>query len=393
MSSDAEAVPAELGGLAKLVGRIDLGDMDVPGGRARLRLTASGGPATDLVINGKELALEDPAGEPDALLQADGVVWSEIARDVRAGMAAYRAGRLVIRKNLHLGVGFLAATSGGDDHNRLRFHRVRTKNHDLAITDAGEGNPVVCIHGLGATKASFLSTASALVPEGFRVICLDLPGFGDSHKPASGRYDASWFAGAVTELLDELGIDRAHLVGNSMGGRIAIETGLVAPDRTERLVLLAPALAWLRDRGWKWLLRLPLPQLGYLQPTPRRVVEPIVRRLVPGADEGWTAAGVDEFLRSYLTPSGRFAFYESARRIYMDEPHGDDGLWPRLEKLAPDSLFIWGRQDQLVPSAFMKHVERALPAARHLELDCGHVPQMERPDQTHAAMAEFLRRA
>ncbi len=223
------------------------------------------------------------------------------------------------------------------------------------------------------------------------MICVDLPGFGDSHKPASGRYDAPWFASAVIELLDELGIERAHLAGNSMGGRIAIETGLLHRDRVERMVLLSPALAWLRDRGWKWLLRMPLPQLGFIQPTPRRLVEPVVRRIVPGADDGWTAAGVDEFLRSYLTPTGRYAFYESARRIYMDEPHGDDGLWPRLATLAPETMFVWGRQDQLVPISFMRHVEEALPSARHLELDCGHVPQVELPGPTNRAMAEFLR--
>ena len=58
--------------------------------------------------------------------------------------------------------------------------------------------------------------------------------------------------------------------------------------------------------------------------------------------------------------------------------------------MSPQTLFIWGRQDQLVPIGFMKHVERALPAARHLELDCGHVPQLEAPKETHAAIHEFF---
>ena len=58
--------------------------------------------------------------------------------------------------------------------------------------------------------------------------------------------------------------------------------------------------------------------------------------------------------------------------------------------MSPQTLFIWGRHDQLVPLAFRKHVERALPAARHLELDCGHVPQLEAPKQTHDAIREFF---
>jgi pimeloyl-ACP methyl ester carboxylesterase len=162
------------------------------------------------------------------------------------------------------------------------------------------------------------------------------------------------------------------------------------PGRTGRLVLLAPALAWLRERPWKWILQAPLPRLGYLQPTPRRLVDPIVRRLVPGGDRGWTAAGVDEFLRAYLTPAGRYAFYESLRNVYLDEPYGEQGFWTRLKRLEPGSLFVWGREDVLVPISFMRHVERALPAAIHLELDCGHVPQLERPERVHDAMAEFL---
>jgi pimeloyl-ACP methyl ester carboxylesterase len=119
-------------------------------------------------------------------------------------------------------------------------------------------------------------------------------------------------------------------------------------------------------------------------------VQPVVHRLIPGADEGWTAAGVDEFLRAYLTPAGRAAFYAAARQIYLETPHGKDGFWPRLRELQPDVLFIWGRRDTLVPIAFARHVAEALPQARHVELDCGHVPQMERPRQTHKAVATFL---
>jgi pimeloyl-ACP methyl ester carboxylesterase len=236
-----------------------------------------------------------------------------------------------------------------------------------------------------------MTTVSSLAPLGHRVIAIDLPGFGDSSKPFTGGFDAIWYSRILVDMLDSLGIERASFAGNSMGGRIALEMGFSAPDRVDRLVLLAPSLAWLKERPWKWLLQMPLPRLGYLQPTPRWAVEPVVRKLVPGGEQGWTAAGVDEFLRAYLTPSGRFAFYECARNIYMEEPYGEEGFWTRLKKLRPPSLFVWGEQDSLVPKSFMRHVKRALPrTSDHLELDCGHVPQMERPRQTHRAMREFL---
>ncbi len=380
-------------GLSALIERFDPDVIDLPGGSARIRLIVDGGDEWDALIEGGEIRLE-PAGnaQPDALLSADAATWEEIADDVRGGMAAFRAGRMRVRQNLHLGVGFLAATSGITDERRLRFESVQTRVGTISTLSAGEGDPVVCIHGLGATKASFLSTVAALA-DSHRVIAIDLPGFGESDKPISAAYDAPYFAGAVTALLDRLEIERAHLIGNSMGGRVSIEIGLREADRTGRIALLSPALAWLRDRRWRWLLAAPLPKLGLIQPAPRVITEPIVRNLVPGGNDGWSAAGVDEFLRSFLTPRGRVAFYEAARNIYLDEPHGEDGLWTRLSAMEPACLFVWGRHDQLVPIGFRKHVERALPSARHLELDCGHVPQMEAPEATHRAIRDFFAEA
>jgi pimeloyl-ACP methyl ester carboxylesterase len=386
-STQTQQPPA---GLLALIERFDPDVIDVPSGSARIRLAVRDHGAWDAVIDGDQLELE-PADDshPDARLTADTATWERIAQDVRGGMTAFREGRLRVRDNLHLGVGFLAATSDIADERRLRFDSVPTRLGRISTLSAGGGYPVICLHGLGGTKASFLPTVAALA-EHHRLIAMDFPGFGDSDKPLSAAYDAPYFADTVTALLDELGIERAHLIGNSMGGRVAIEVGLRHPDRSERIALLSPALAWLRSRRWRWLLQAPLPKLGLIQPAPRAITEPIVRNLVPGGNQGWSAAGVDEFLRSFLTPRGRVAFYEAARKIYLDEPTGDNGFWTRLKEMSPETLFVWGRQDRLVPIAFMKHVEQALPAARHLELDCGHVPQLEAPEETHRAIREFF---
>ena len=118
-----------------------------------------------------------------------------------------------------------------------------------------------------------------------------------------------------------------------------------------------------------------------------------MRRVIPGAQDSWSAAGIDEFLRAYLTARGRVAFYAAARQIYLENGDGPNGFWTRLESCSPRSLFLWGRRDQIVPIGFARHVERALPSAEHVELDCGHIPQFERPAQAHAAMSAFLRGA
>jgi pimeloyl-ACP methyl ester carboxylesterase len=390
-ATPGETQPADE--FAALAERFDADVMHVPGGRARVRLAVSGGRACDALIVGRQLRLRDADGdaEPDSVLTADSATWRRIAADVRGGMDAFRAGRLRIRGSLHVGVGFLAATSGSHERGRLEFDAVRTRGFgSISVLSAGTGREtIVCLHGLGGTKASFLPTVAALA-DSYRVVAIDLPGFGESDKPIGAPYDAPWFARSVFATMDALGIERAHVVGNSMGGRVAIEVGLTGHDRTDALLLLSPALAWLRPRPWAPVLRALRPELGLIQPAPRQVVDAMVRRLVPSANGGWTAAGVDEFLRAYLTRRGRAAFYAAARNIYLDEPYGDNGFWTRLEALQCESLFVWGRNDRLVPIAFMKHVERALPKARHVELPCGHVPQVERPRETHAAIRKFL---
>jgi pimeloyl-ACP methyl ester carboxylesterase len=376
--------------LGSLVERFDPAVFDIPGGSASIRLAVRGGREWDAVISTEGIDLHPAEGsEYDARLSADSATWQQIADDLAGGMLAYRRGTLAVRRNLHLGVGFLAATSGMVDSRRLQFASVGTRAGQLSTLSAGVGDPVICIHGLGATKVSFLPTVASLADQ-WQVISFDLPGFGDSDKPLTAAYNAEYFAGTVIALLDTMGIERAHLIGNSMGGRVAIEVGLLFPQRVGRIALLSPALAWLRDRRWSWLLRAPLPMLGLIQPAPRVITEQIVRGLVPGGRDGWSAAGVDEFLRSYLTPRGRVAFYESARNIYLDEPHGKDGLWTRLAEMQPPALFVWGRHDRLVPIGFRKYVAQALPSARHLELNCGHVPQLEAPEQTHRAIREFF---
>ena len=306
-------------------------------------------------------------------------------------MGAFRRGKLRIRGSLHVGVGFLAATSGATEESRLTFESVRTRRPagSRSCPPGAGKKTLICAHGLGGTKASFLPTVAALA-EHYRVVAVDLPGFGESDKPIGAPYNAPYFA-RVGVRADGRARPRQGPPRGQQHGRPRGDRGRPMDEqRVESLVLLSPALAWLRDRRWAPIVKALRPELGLLQIAPRPIVEGVVRRFV-GAQGGWADAGVDEFLRAYLTPRGRAAFYAAARSIYLDEPHGEDGFWTRMAELAPRSLFVWGRSDTLVPIAFMKHVEDCLPAAKHLELECGHVPQLEAPRETHAAIAHVLR--
>jgi pimeloyl-ACP methyl ester carboxylesterase len=196
--------------------------------------------------------------------------------------------------------------------------------------------------------------------------------------------------------MDALGIERAHLVGNSMGGRVAIEVGLERPDRVGGIALLSPAVAFVR-RDWHWLVRFARPELGMLPHSlgrhrieqtfwtlfaDRDLVDPSVADIV-----------ADEFERIYRSPGARLAFIASARGIYLENPFGKHGFYPRLSALQPPALFVWASHDRLIPEKFRHHVERWLPSAEQVVLEgCGHVPQVERPERTNGLLERFFAR-
>src|SRR5205823_4883390 len=153
-----------------------------------------------------------------------------------------------------------------------------------------------------------------------------------------------------------------------------------------RVVLLAPAPAFIRRRQFVRIVRVLRPELA-LVPVylPRRRVVGGIKSMFSRPErlaDGWYEAAADEFVRIFNTPRGRIAFLSAAGRTYLEGPSGDPGFWDRLPTLSTPSLFVWGARDRLVPAAFARHVEKALPAARSVVLeDCGHVPQYELPDQ------------
>ena len=189
--------------------------------------------------------------------------------------------------------------------------------------------------------------------------------------------------------MDALGIERAHVVGNSMGGRIAIEVGLRAPSASASLGLLCPAVAFVK-RTYHPVVRLMRPELGLL---PHRFAREKVAEHFwalfadpDGIDPSVADVVVDEFQRIYASAGGRIAFLSSARNIYLEAPYGRNGFYGRLSQLEPPALFVWGSHDRVIPPAFGRHVARWLPSAEQIVLDgCGHVPQVERAEQTERA--------
>jgi pimeloyl-ACP methyl ester carboxylesterase len=335
--------------------------------------------------------------EPDVVIGTDADTWLRLRAGELSGVEAYWQRLLYARGDVDLAIGFegLFRLPNGRPP-LLRVHDVNLPGRRVSTLTMGDGPDVVCVHGLGATKASFFDTAAALTRSGYRVHVLDLPGFGGSSKPVAAPYSARWFAETVVETMDALEIDRARLVGNSMGGRVAIEVGLRAPERVAGLALLCPAVAFIR-RGWHPVVRLLRPELGLL---PHSLGRARVARQFwamfadpDQIDPSVADVMVDDFQRIYASAGARLAFLTSARNIYLDRPFGRGGFYPRLGELDAPAMFVWGARDRIIPPGFAPHVAKWLPAAEQIVLeDCGHVPQVERPEQTIGLLERFFAR-
>jgi pimeloyl-ACP methyl ester carboxylesterase len=334
---------------------------------------------------------------PDVTISTSADTWMRLRSGELSGVEAFGRRLLGIRGNLDQAIGFEALfRPPGDRPPLLEILEVPVGRHRISTLSMGSGPDVLLLHGLGGTRASMLETAAAM-GQRYRVHAPDLPGFGSSRKPAVGMYNARWFAEIMVGLLDELGVSRVHIVGNSMGGRIAIELGLTYPDRVRALGLLCPVVAWIR-RGLHPIVRLLRPELGLWPHGFRRsvvakqfwsifhdrdAVDPAVADLI-----------VDEFQRIYHSAGARYAFLASARNIYLEAPFGNGGFYPRLAKLSVPALFVWASHDPLVPAAFSRHVREWLPGAEQLTIDgCGHVPQVERAAETSELLIDFFARA
>jgi pimeloyl-ACP methyl ester carboxylesterase len=334
---------------------------------------------------------------PDVTLSTDADTWTQLREGELSGVVAFQRRRLTVRGNLDYAVAFegLFRRPGGRPP-LLRIRDIPVGRHKVSTLTMGEGPDVLLIHGLGGTRASLFETAAALSGR-YRIHAPDLPGFGSSTKPAMGGYNARWFADIMLGLMDELGIDRAHFVGNSMGGRVALETALIAPERTGALGLLCPAVAWVK-RGFHPVVRVLRPEFGLLPHAfSRRTVAAQFWAMFHDPDLIDPAVGdlmVDEFRRIYQSAGARYAFLSSARNIYLERPFGRGGFYPRLAELEPPALFIWGGHDPLVPAAFSRHVRKWLPSAEQVTIEqCGHVPQVECPDQTNELLMGFFGQA
>ena len=358
------------------------------------------GPTTIHVKEGRCLVSPGAVEEPAVTVATDPETWIELAEGHVDGIRAFLEGRLRVTGDLNLALRLETLFDAGADGRRgIATRRTQVRGNVLESVVAGSGTPVLLLHGLGASKVSFLPTIDGLADH-HEVHALDLPGFGKSDRPlpAGRRYTMAWMADQVHGYLVRNDLSPTHVVGNSMGGRIAIELALRHPDAVRSVVGLGAAVAFDEYQRVGHLLRLLQPQWAGVAPMPMRLawVEGLVRDMfhepsrVPAAN---LRAAAEEAVTMFGDRSFRLALLACARRLGSERANGRRGYWRRLSRLRAPSYWVFGHHDLLVHHRYAARVEQALPAAR-VELwdDVGHVPQFEVPTRTNNAIRAWLQR-
>jgi pimeloyl-ACP methyl ester carboxylesterase len=359
------------------------------------------GPTTVALRDGRCFVSPGAAPSPVAHLATGPATWLDLVAGRVDGIAAFLAGDLRIEGDLKLAARFETLFRPAPGATRvLQTRRTAVRGVEIESIVAGSGTPVLLLHGLGASKVSFLPTLDGLGGDRFEVHALDLPGFGKSSKPvpAGRRYTMAWMADAVHGYLIRNDIRSAHVVGNSMGGRIATEVGLRHPGSVRSVVGLGAAVAFDEYRRLGPLLRVTRPQ--YLAAAPLRLrrswVEAGIRELfhdpssVPEANH---RAAASDLLLSLREPGYRLAFATCARNLGLEKGYGRNSYWDRLTACGVPTYWIFGRHDRLVHHRYADRVRTSLPAAK-VEMwgDCGHVPQFEHPDRVNQRLTSWLDR-
>jgi len=247
--------------------------------------------------------------------------------------------------------------------------------------------PIVLIHGTSASLHTWDGWAEALKGQR-RVIRMDLPGFGLTGPAPDGDYRMTRYADFIAALLDQLGVRRAVLAGNSLGGGVAWRTAVQHPDRVSRLVLVDASGYPLQSTSVPLGFR--LAQIDWLKPVlsrllPRRMIESSVRNVYANPDKV-TPALVDRYYELTLRAGNRESLTQRMKLRETDAQSA--GLIPTIGQ---PTLILWGAEDRLIPEPSGQRFHKDITGSQYVVFEgLGHVPQEEDPQRSVAEVLKFL---
>jgi pimeloyl-ACP methyl ester carboxylesterase len=272
---------------------------------------------------------------------------------------------------------------------REHLRRVDVVGTQVNYVEIGDGPPLVLVHGLSGAWQNWLEQLTHFAKT-HRVVAMDLPGFGASPMP---RWDISIpaYGRFVRDFCERIGIERASVIGNSMGGFIATEVAISEPERVDELVLVSAAgITWARARREPAAVIARMVQAG--APVVLRFQRSGIRR--PKLRQ-WVFQGVfhdpnsmrrEVLWENFVAAMNSKGYYEAITTLW-----GYD-IRDRLEEIEVPTLVVWGRNDRVVPVPAALAYKRRIGDNAQLEIfdRCGHVPQLERPVRFNRLLERFL---
>lgn len=268
-----------------------------------------------------------------------------------------------------------------------RSHTIDVGGVETAYLEAGSGEPVLMLHGSGPGVSGTANWQHTIGPlaERFHVLAPDIVGFGATERPDDVVYSLRTWTDHVWSFLDAKGIDRTAIVGNSLGGRIALQMATDTPERISRMVLMgSPGVGMTPTEGLA-ALRAYEPSLDAMRSLLRDyfAVDPTLI--------------TDELVRIRYEASVADGAYEAYRSMFFDPKHKGSELAITAEEvraISTPTLLVHGREDRVVPLTVSITMLDLLPNADlHVFSRCGHWTQIERADEFSALVATYLERS
>lgn len=254
----------------------------------------------------------------------------------------------------------------------------------------GSGDPIMCLHGLGASMFSWRHFITPFSQHN-KLILVDFKGSGKSPKPRDSHYSIEEKADDIYNLIIEENLSKLTLIGNSLGGAVAlmlaIRLGEQTPNRLSRLVLIdsagdknqmPPHLKLIRS-----IFGAPIVYLG-----PSKLAAKLTLRMCYYDSKKTTREQVEAYAAPIASRGGRHAILQTCRRCI---PQNADELLARVSTITVPTLVLWGQQDKVIPLRVGELLHQAIPNSTLVVIEkCGHIPQEEKPDETIALISKFL---
>ena len=269
---------------------------------------------------------------------------------------------------------------------------IKVGNVNTRYWSAGEkGSTVILLHGVGCSVEFWERNIAALARE-HRVFAIDIVGFGRTDKP-EGVYTFEMMADFVLDFMKTMGIDKASLVGNSMGGGISMTVAAQAPDRVKKIVLVDPVGL---GRKLSPVMRImSLPVIGNVLTKPNRQGVERQMQLCLYDPSQASEDFIDRVAAIGTLPGSQHSFLSLLREtanIFGGKEELVSYFSARLKKIKTPILMIWGRQDRILSAAEGEAaVERMNDVKLHIIDQAGHLPQIVKPEEFNATVLGFLK--